>query len=125
MGGKNPMMVDKFSYKTEFQDRGAAHVHGVLWIKIHKIEKLCRLGDSSLKLLTEEEKNAMKENFVEPFKGIVSAFRKFRTRGDLTEMEERAIINFVDQFTTVSLCADEVGQEVVRIVKEVNPNLKC
>ena len=30
MGGGNPMMVDKFAYKTEFQDRGAAHVHGVL-----------------------------------------------------------------------------------------------
>ena len=30
------------------------------------------------------------------------------------------MINFVDQFTTVSLCADEVGNEVVRIVEEVN-----
>ena len=38
MGGGNPMMVDKFSYKTEFQDRGAGHVHGVLWVKLYKIE---------------------------------------------------------------------------------------
>ena len=31
-----------------------------------------------------------------------------------------AVIEFVDQFTTVSLCKDEVGKEVVKIVEEVN-----
>ena len=56
MGGGNPMMVEYFSYKTEFQDRGAGHVHGVLWVKLCKIEKLCRLPDSSLVLLTQDEK---------------------------------------------------------------------
>jgi hypothetical protein len=34
MGGGNPMYVDKFSYKAEFQARGAAHVHGILWEKL-------------------------------------------------------------------------------------------
>ena len=34
MGGGNPMMVECFSYKTEFQDGGAGHVHGVLWVKL-------------------------------------------------------------------------------------------
>jgi hypothetical protein len=55
LGGGNPMNVDKFSYKTEFQDRGAGHVHGVLWIKLHKIEKLCRLPDNRLVYLTKEQ----------------------------------------------------------------------
>ena len=32
LGGGNFMMVDYYSYKTEFQDRGAGHIHGVLWI---------------------------------------------------------------------------------------------
>ena len=27
MGGGNPMNVDKYTYKTEFQARGAGHVH--------------------------------------------------------------------------------------------------
>ena len=114
------MMVDKYSYKTEFQDRGAGHVHGVLWVKLHKIEKLCRLKDNNLVTLSEQEKNDIHGQFTEPFKGIESAFRKFRSQLELTEDEENAVINFVDQFTTVSLCADEVGKEVVRIVKEVN-----
>ena len=61
MGGGNPMMVDKFTYKTEFQDRGAGHVHGVLWIKLHRIEKLCRMRDDRLSTLTKQEKQ---ENMV-------------------------------------------------------------
>ena len=47
MGGGNPMHVDKFTYKTEFQERGAGHVHGTLWVKIHVIEKLRKLPDGS------------------------------------------------------------------------------
>merc|ERR1712082_283717 len=69
MGGGSPMMVDKFSYKTEFQDRGAAHVHGVLWVKLHKIEKLCKLPDNTLVYLTNIEKKETQEKFSEPFKG--------------------------------------------------------
>ena len=55
------MMVEYFSYKTEFQDRGAGHVHGVLWVKLYKIEKLCRLPDNSLVLLTKDEKREKRE----------------------------------------------------------------
>ena len=120
MGGGNPMMVDKFSYKTEFQDRGAGHVHGVLWVKLYKIEKLCRLLDNSLVSLTKDQKKEINYEFTEPFNGISSAFRKFRHEGDITDEEENAVINFIDQFTTVSLCADEVGIEAARIAEEVN-----
>ena len=42
------MNVDKFSYKGEFQDRGAGHVHGTLWVKIYVIEKLRKLEDGTL-----------------------------------------------------------------------------
>ena len=120
MGGGNPMRVDKFSYKTEFQDRGAGHVHGVLWIKLYEIEKLCRLRDNNLVSLTKQEKKERAGEFHEPFKGIKNAFRKFRTEEEPSEEEEKVVINFIDQFTTVSLCADEVGHEVVRIAEEVN-----
>ena len=98
-------------------------MHGVLWVKLYKIEKLCRLPDNSLVLLTKDEKrekHEKKEKYTEPFKGIKSAFKKLRTEENLTEEEENAIINFIDQFTTVSLNADEVGSEVARIAEEVN-----
>ena len=120
MGGGNPMMVEYYSYKTEFQDRGAGHIHGVLWIKLHQIGKLCRFMDGSLVLMTEDEKFNAKEKFSQPFKGIKRAFKKFRTGQAITDDEERAIINFIDQFVSVSTNPDEVGAEVARIAEEVN-----
>ena len=65
MGKSNPMMVDYYSYKTEFQDRGAGHIHGVFWIQLHKIEKLCKLTDGTLVLMNKER--------------IKRAFTTFRT----------------------------------------------
>ena len=32
-----PMPVYRYSYKTEFQNRGAPHVHGVLWLNLGKL----------------------------------------------------------------------------------------
>ena len=43
MGGGNSMNVDKYSYKAEFQDRGAGHVHGTLWVKLNVIDKMKKL----------------------------------------------------------------------------------
>ena len=120
MGGGNPMYVDKFTYKTEFQERGAGHVHGTLWVKIHVIEKLRKLPDGRLITKAKYDKEKLTAAYSKPFKGITKAFKKFRIGGELDYEEEKAVINFIDQFTTVSLCAAEVGEQVVKIVKEVN-----
>ena len=37
MGTNNPMEVENFSDKMEFQGRGAAHIHGVPWCNLQKI----------------------------------------------------------------------------------------
>ena len=120
MGGGNPMMVEYYSYKTEFQDRGAGHIHGVLWIKLHQIEKLCKFKDGSLHLMNEKDKAETQDEFKQPFKGIKSAFKKFRTGQSITLHEEDAMINFIDQFVSVSTHPDTVGAEVARIAEEVN-----
>ena len=120
MGGGNPMNVDKFSYKTEFQARGAGHIHGTLWVKIHVIEELRRLGNGTLITKKKYKEKNMEEPFKKPFKGIKEAFNKFRNGGTLENDEENAVIEFIDQFTTVSLCEAEVGEDVVRKAKEVN-----
>ena len=120
MGGGNPMHVDKFTYKTEFQERGAGHVHGTLWVKIHVIEKLRKLPDGSLISKAQYEKRNCSTPFTKPFKGITRAFNKFKNGGELEPEEEKAVVNFIDQYTTVSLCEAEVGARVVKIVKEVN-----
>ena len=33
----NPMKIKHISYRVEFQGRGAAHIHGTLWLDIKKI----------------------------------------------------------------------------------------
>ena len=40
MGENNPMKIKYISYRVEFQGRGAAHIHGTLWLDMKEIEKL-------------------------------------------------------------------------------------
>ena len=37
MGSHNPMNINKYSWKLEFQGRGAGHLHGTAWCHLHKI----------------------------------------------------------------------------------------
>ena len=69
--------------------------------------------------MTEKEKKETKGEFKQPFKGIKSAFKKFRTGKLITMDEEDAIINFIDQFVSVSTHPATVGAEVARIAEEV------
>ena len=76
------------SHKIEFQDRGAGHIHGTLWLKLENIERLIWTDENQLILDDAEYENDDKQhdgtsldkdeninNPNRPFKGIVSAFR--------------------------------------------------
>ena len=78
MGGGNHMNVDKFSYKGEFQDRGAGHIHGNLWVKIHAIEKLRKLADGRLITPKNYDKEGLTESYTTPFNGLSDAYRKLK-----------------------------------------------
>ena len=84
MGDNNPMMVEYFTYKVEFQDRGAGHIHGTLWLKLEMMERLIRTDDGQLILgenqdiedeVIEEDGIQNDINHERPFKGISSAFK--------------------------------------------------
>ena len=49
MGKKNPMCASYYTYKVEFQDRGAAHIHGTLWVNLDDLEELQYGADGELK----------------------------------------------------------------------------
>ena len=53
-------------------------------------------------------------------RNLSKAYQKFRNGGNIEPDEEKAVINFINQFTMVSLCEAEVGKEVARKAKEVN-----
>ena len=71
MGRNNPMKVQYYTYKVEFQERGAGHIHGTLWLDLEYIEDLTRSEDSRL-LPKSSLSNEMLIN--QPFKGIKSTW---------------------------------------------------
>ena len=54
------------------------------------------------------------------FFGLRQAFKKFESKESLLGFEERAVINFANKFTTVSLNPATVGEKVSEIAKTVN-----
>ena len=80
MGSNNPMHVKNYTYKVEFQDRGAGHVHGTLWLRMDKIENLVKDEDGTLR---ERKANDPENKAV--FSGLKAAFKKFRNNERLTE----------------------------------------
>ena len=123
---KNPMCVHKFTYKTEFQNRGAAHVHGVLWLNMNMIESYYQLKsgklimENQLRMLEKTNKSTIEVNETMPFSGLKNAFSQIR-KGDQLDYDQKEVLaRFVDAMTTVSLCPAEVGEDVVQIAREVN-----
>ena len=41
----NPMSVQDYSLKVEYQGRGAAHYHGLLWLDLEKLDKKVKIKD--------------------------------------------------------------------------------
>ena len=39
MDKTNPMQVKNYTFKVEFKDRGAGHIHGTLWLRLGEIKK--------------------------------------------------------------------------------------
>ena len=86
----------------EFQDRGAGHIHGTLWLSMDKIEQITS------------------DNGEKPLANLKSAFKKFRNYDILNNDEINCDQTFIDKYTTVSIHELSVGKEVAKIAKEVN-----
>ena len=108
----NPLSVKFYTYKVEFQERGAGHIHGTLWLDTKRLEML-QVVNGSLQVSSDESSKG-------PMQGLTQAFIKLRTDKKLNDNDKSALINFIDSFTTVSLHKLTVGEDVAEIVKEVN-----
>ena len=109
LGKHNPMNVKHYTFKVEFQERGAAHYHGTLWLDLDKLE---RVGEINGELKNMEEKG--------PMNGIRKAFRKLKNTAKLDKNDTNCLVNFIDSFISVSTCDSVVGKDVASYVKEVN-----
>ena len=118
LGKNNPMNVKTYTYKVEFQDRGAGHIHGTLWLRLDKLEQLKRGEDGKLIAQTNEQKS---ENNPEkfPLKGLEKAFTKIRKNEKLEYDDITPLKEFIDEFTTVSIHENTVGKALAKIAKKV------
>ena len=110
------MNVDYYSYKVEFQDRGAGHAHGTLWLNLDKIENLLKDKDGTLRPRNVDDD----PNKCGPFHGIKVAFKKLRSNTKLENEDKNALREFIDEYTTVSIHENTVGEDVAKIAQEVN-----
>ena len=94
MSKGSPLSVKYYSYKVEFALRGAAHIHGVLWLDWDKIDGL-----------SKEEISLIKE-----------ALRKIKEEKVLSDPEKEAVVSFVDLFISCSL----KNPRIENIVRAVN-----
>ena len=117
MAKSNPLSVKYYSYKVEFQARGAAHIHGILWLNHFRLEKLI-LKDGQLTHPSGDYVNPGHSSL--PLKGIAETFQKLRSCEKLSKENISVLGRFVDSFTTVSTHGPTVGEDVVKIVTEVN-----
>ena len=117
MGINNPMSIKKYSWKVEFQGRGAGHIHGTLWCDLEKVM------DSNCYLHGESQQKSL-EN-------LEQAFKSLRQKGELSGEEEHALINFAEMFTTCTLNCEkaaehlrmeentkEEGRKIIQIVEQ-------
>ena len=109
------MSVQFYSYKVEFQERGAPHIHGVLWLNMKDLENLSRIDGQLTKVVEGPDK---------PLKNISKTFSKLRTSAKLDNDDKTRLTCFIDSFITVSLHSNSVGEDVARIAKTVNEH-KC
>ena len=105
-GENNPMGIENWSDKMEFQGRGAAHIHGVAWCNLAKVSQMLKTKNE------EHEENDLEDesdydNEDDEFLGkkcdLEKAFDKLRMNGKLKNEEEKALIAFADRFTTCTL----------------------
>ena len=90
------MNVKYYTYKVEFQDRGAGHIHGTLWLRLGEIEKRIK-GEN----LDDSEEL--------PFRGLTAAFKKLRENKTLENEDKTALRNFIDDYTSVSIHENTIG----------------
>ena len=114
MDPSNPMSVRYFSYKVEFQARGALHIHGTAWLILLELEKLVRRNGRLVKPDVDDPSEDR------PLKGLTKAFKKLKNNEDLTKRDIEVLKCFADEFITVTTHSATVGDDVSKIARDVN-----
>ena len=108
--GKNSSMkIKNISYRVEFQGRGAAHIHGTLWLDIKEICK-------SLEFTEEMNKKGIVRGELQ----LSQAFSKLRNNTSLSDTDKSILVTLTNMFISCSLDPKNDNEEVIKIAHEVN-----
>ena len=119
MAKSAPLPVSKYSYKVEFQQRGAGHVHGVMWLDTDSLSKKVRTPEGNLVDMTNA--NLFPGQTLDrPFEGVDEPFKKIRRMEPLNSKNRTVLTKLIDEFSTCSTHPPIVGADVAKIAKEVN-----
>ena len=123
-GKNNPMSASYYTYKVELQDRGAAHIHGTLWVNLDDLEEMEQGVHGELKAPAKKQSKDNKKQSKDKKKGYLYglklAFRKLRKNEKLEPENKKVLAKFIHEFTTVSIHGNTVGKYVAEIAQEVN-----
>ena len=134
MGHNNPMAIENWCDKMEFQGRGAAHIHGVAWCNLVKVSQVLDMenrepssedefeddddedgdeNDKEKEIINNSNDN---EGYSEGDYGLKSelerAFEKLRNNETLRKEEENALVAFADKFVTCTLNPDMAAKMI-------------
>ena len=119
MAKSAPLPVKRYSYKVEFQQRGAGHVHGVFWLDIPRLNRMVRTPDGNL--VDGTNANQCSDQPQErPFEGADEPFNKIRKTEALNSKDRATLVKLIDEYSTCSTHPPIVGADVAKIAKEVN-----
>ena len=107
----NPMGINYNSYKVEFALRGAAHIHGVLWVDWEKCEAI----PDEIVEGSGESAHSVVINHMERIKSVLKDIKNDHYEKGVTEEKLESLAKFADKFVTVSLMDSEI-EEVVKLV---------
>ena len=103
------MAVSHYSYKVEFQFRGAAHIHGVLWIDWNN----CKLVPNER--IIDEDGNLVEINHIANVRSLLTDIKNGCYK-ESTDAALRSACMFADKMVTCTLLDPTVNE----IVREVN-----
>ena len=117
MNIESPMKTKYHSYKVEFAMRGAAHVHGVLWVDLSNFDFLTANLNKELRDdCTPNDEDVDRCT-------LQSLFDRIRNEEILLPDEQECLCNFADLFITCSL-KDVRTEDIVRDV-QIHHHTKC
>ena len=97
------MSIRKFSWKVEFQARGAGHIHGVCWVDLKKVSESLEFHQDSESVDERMDADEPAENIGKDKTVLEQAFKALRENIELSIKEEDALAKFVDMISTCSL----------------------